>query len=219
MSQNVQVLYEMFGLDQVYRSDPLPTMPPLDALNTGAGPPLTVQGNGRILWQATIQTAWIPPDPLPTLPMWQGKIYTQGTPYTKPRQPIPGNKATPPQNVSQFGAIPVFIVPPNAAGAILPGAGLSNEIAQGGTAVVLVAGPVNGGYLVNPSNAAAQGIVTAENLYVDMVNPPGSTDAAAYGTTVLLTPGQTFTVPAIGAGVVIWANAATSGHKVSLTTW
>jgi hypothetical protein len=174
--------------------------------------------NQSLLYQ-TFGLAWQPPDPLPTLPVQQGHRFVAGRPYAPPRPPTPGHAANPPGNVSAFGAIPVYIVPPNAAGAILPAAGLSNEIAQGGTAVVLVSGPCNGGWIVNPTTSAAQGIMTAENCYIDLVNPPGSTDSSANGTTVLLVPGQNFTIPAIGAGVVIWVNAATSGHKFSVTVW
>ena len=219
MTQNVQNLYQTFGLDAVYRfSDvPLPTLP--DKLDMGAGPPLSIEGNQRVVWQENIFTAWIPPDPLPTLPLQQGHQYTYGTPYAKPQLPTPGNAANPVRNISAYGAAPVYLVPNNAAGAIMPMVGVANEIAQGGTAVVLVSGPCNGGWITNPANAAAQGIVTAENCYIDMVNQPGSTDATAYGTTVLITPGQVFTIPAIAPGVVIWGNAATSGHKISLTVW
>jgi hypothetical protein len=173
--------------------------------------------NIQSLYQ-TFGLAWQPPDPQPTLPVQQGHRFVAGTPYAPPRRPTPGNAATPPQNISAFGATPVYIVPNNAAGAVMPAAGVASEIAQGGAAVVLVDGPVSGGWIINPPTAAAQGIMTAENCYIDLVNPPGSTDATAYGTTVVLVPGQNFTIPAIGAGVVIWA-AATSGHKFSVTVW
>jgi hypothetical protein len=151
--------------------------------------------NQSLLYQ-TFGLAWQPPDPQPTLPVQQGHRFVAGRPYAPPRPPTPGNAANPPGNVSAFGATPVYLTIPNATGAIMPAAGLSN-----------------------PATAAAQGIVTAENCYIDLVNPPGSTDSSANGTTVLLVPGQVFTVPAIGAGVVIWVNAATSGHKFSVTVW
>jgi hypothetical protein len=219
MSQNVQNLYQTFGLDQFYHLDLPPTLPPLDTLNTGSGPPLTIEANTRIIWLANIATAWIPPDPLPQLPFRQGHQFTPGRPYAPPRRPIPGNSANPVQNISAYGAAPVYIVPNNAVGAIIPMVGAANQIAIGGTAVALVIGPCNGGYCTNPANAAAQGIATAENLYIDMVNPPGATDATAYGSTVLLTPGQNFTIPAIGAGVIVWGCAATSGHNVTVVVW
>jgi hypothetical protein len=92
-------------------------------------------------------------------------------------------------------------------------------VVTGGIAVVAVAGPIYGGFLTNPFNAAAQGIPTSENLYIDMVGVPGSTDAAAWGTTVLLQPGQNFTFPWLAVGVLVRINAATSGHRVSGEVW
>jgi hypothetical protein len=77
----------------------------------------------------------------------------------------------------------------------------------------VLTGPINGGYIVNPPSATSQGIGTAENLYLDFVNSPGSTDSTANGTSVLLAPGQTFSLFAIATGVLLRANAATSGHK------
>jgi hypothetical protein len=102
---------------------------------------------------------------------------------------------------------------------VTPAAGTASTITTGGTAVTLVTGPVNGGYITNPPNAASQGIVTAENAYVSEVGTPGSTDGAANGTTTLLTSGQTFTFPALAAGVLIKGNAATSGHKLTVVVW
>jgi hypothetical protein len=92
-------------------------------------------------------------------------------------------------------------------------------VTTGGVAIVAVAGPIYGGFLTNPLTAAAQGVATAENLYIDMVGAPGSTDAAAYGTTVLLLPGQNFTFPWLAVGVMVRINAATSGHRVSGEVW
>jgi hypothetical protein len=92
-------------------------------------------------------------------------------------------------------------------------------VVTGGVAVVAVAGPIYGGFLTNPISAAAQGVATAENLYIDMVGVPGSTDAAAYGTTVILQPGQNFTFPWLAVGVLVRINAASSGHRVSGEVW
>jgi hypothetical protein len=104
-------------------------------------------------------------------------------------------------------------------GALIPG-GLTNwVIITGGTAIVAVTGQVFGGFITNPINAAAQGIASAENLYIDMVGVPGSTDAAANGTTVILQPGQSFYLPWLALGVQVRINAATSGHKVSGEVW
>lgn len=101
---------------------------------------------------------------------------------------------------------------------VTPATGTTAAIVTGGTAVTVVTGPVNGGYIVNPSNTAAQG-VTAENAYIDPVGTPGSTDSAANGTTSLLTPGQSYNIPPLKTGSVIKANAATSGHKLVVVTW
>jgi len=119
------------------------------------------------------------------------------------------------------GAIPVYIVG-DSAGGVTPRAGSASAIAVGGTAVVLIAGPCAGGYVTNPPTAASQGIAAtdiAENVYVDPVASPGSTDATGNGTTALLQPGQTFTVPALAPGTMLRANAATSGHKLTVVVW
>jgi hypothetical protein len=102
---------------------------------------------------------------------------------------------------------------------VTPRAGTASTITTGGTAVTLFTGPINGGYIANPINAASQGISVAENAYVDPVGTPGSTDAAANGTTMLLEPGQTFSLPVFGVGVAFKANAATSGHKLTVVVW
>lgn len=98
--------------------------------------------------------------------------------------------------------------------------GLSNaSLIIGGAALPAVTGPINGGFITNPINSAAQGITNAENLYVDMVAAPGSTDATGYGTTVILQPGQNFVLPPLAAGVNVWINAATSGHRITGEVW
>jgi hypothetical protein len=100
-----------------------------------------------------------------------------------------------------------------------PAAGTLSVIATSGTAVTLFSGPCNGGFVTNPPNLAAQGIAAAEPAYIDMVGTPGSTDAAANGTTTYLDTGQSFTVPPLAAGVAVKANAATSGHKLTVVKW
>lgn len=100
-----------------------------------------------------------------------------------------------------------------------PAAGLASAIVTGGVAITAVTGPVNGGYITNPLNAAAQGITTAENAYLDMVGAPGSTDASAKGTTVLLAPGQNFVIPALASGVNVKLNAATAAHAFTVVVW
>ncbi len=96
-----------------------------------------------------------------------------------------------------------------------PRAGLVSVVAVGGTAVTVATGPINGGFITNPPNDDAQG-VTAENLYVDVVGVPGSTDAAANGTTSLLFPGDSYPLKALPSGVNVMINAATGGHKVTV---
>lgn len=102
---------------------------------------------------------------------------------------------------------------------VTPAAGTASAIVQGGAALIIVTGPVTGGYIVNPPNLASQGIGAQENLYVDPVAAPGSTDTLANGTTRLLLPGDKYDIPPLAAGQVIRANAATSGHKMTVVTW
>lgn len=102
---------------------------------------------------------------------------------------------------------------------LTPVAAAASAIVTGGTAVTFVTGPINGGYVTNPLNAARQGISVAEPAYISLVGTPGSTDAAANGTTSALDPGQTFALPALAAGVTVKVNAATSGHKFSVEVW
>lgn len=100
-----------------------------------------------------------------------------------------------------------------------PRACTSTTIATGGTAVTVIAGPLNGGFIYNPVSATSQGIGAAENLYVDMVATPGSTDAAGIGTTATLSPGQNFPLPMISGRITVKANAATSGHRFTAECW
>jgi hypothetical protein len=113
------------------------------------------------------------------------------------------------------GAIPVFIAT-GAGGPVTPATGLASVVITGGTAVKVAQGPIRGGYLFNPLNAAAQGIGTAENLYVDPVNAPGSTDAAGNGTTTIAAPGATIALLPLAAGAQYRVNAATSGHTFTV---
>lgn len=192
-------------------------LPPLDALNVGSGATNNLFGQARTTLLSEIVVSWQPPDPLPTLP-FINKHFTPGVAPLPP--PTPSNKVTPPHNVNLFGAIPVYIVPGGSVtGGINPSALVAKVVAQAGSAVILVVGPCNGGYVTNPPNAASQGLVSTENLYVDMVAPPGATDALAFGTTTLLSPGQSFTIPALAAGVTLWANATTGGHQITGEVW
>jgi hypothetical protein len=54
-----------------------------------------------------------------------------------------------------------------------------------------------------------------KRIVIDMAGTPGSTDAAANGTTALLSPGQFFNIPPLTTSVAVKANAATNGHKLT----
>jgi hypothetical protein len=104
-------------------------------------------------------------------------------------------------------------------GTVVPAPALATQIVSAGVAVEVLAGPVAGGYVTNPATAAAQGLGSTENLYVDPVNSPGGSDATANGTTTLLTPGSTYTVPPLAAGQQLRANATSAGHKFTAVAW
>ena len=171
--------------------DPLPTIPALDALNTGAGATFNIFPLPKSL--PTILASWIPPDPLPTLPVQFGKLATSSGP-PQPPSPTPGNSVSPPHNVAANGAIPVYVTTNSAFNGAVPAAGTANTIVNGGVAIVAAIGPLNGGYITNPLNTAAQG-VTAEDINVDMTGPPLAGDAFGFGTTVTIPAGSTFTIP------------------------
>jgi hypothetical protein len=195
---------------------PLPTLPSYKP-NIGAGASAMVY-SFALSEQQQIQFLWQPPDPLPTLPPGL-HAFTPGIPL-HPGRPQPPTQGYPPRNTSAWGATPTYLTFNTTDGGAFPKAALATVIATGGSAVVVAIGPLNGGFLYNPPNAAAQGLVTAENLNVDLVGPPGAGDAYGNGTTVVLAPGQTFTLPApLGANVQLWANAVTSGHKFSCVIW
>lgn len=123
------------------------------------------------------------------------------------------------RTLSSTGAIGGNLAPMNVPAQVTPAAGTASAIVTGGTALTIVTGPCSGGYIENPANATAQGIATVENLYVDPVGTPGSTDTNANGTTSMLIPGQKYTIPPLATGQVIKANAATAGHKLTCVTW
>jgi hypothetical protein len=116
------------------------------------------------------------------------------------------------------GAIPVYIAPSSSSG-YTPTAAAASVITTGGTAVTVFSGPINGGAIVNPANATAQGIATAESLYISLIGTPGSTDATANGTTIVLAAGASYAFPALATAVTVKANAATSGHKFTAFVW
>ena len=87
------------------------------------------------------------------------------------------------------------------------------QIVSNGVAIVVAQGPIAGGFVTNPANYEAQGLSVAENAYIDLVNVPGSTDAAGNNTTSILYPGDSFPLPALASGVLVRVNAASAGHK------
>lgn len=124
-----------------------------------------------------------------------------------------------PGNVASDGAIPVYITSGGGSGGYTPKSATASTITTGGTAITAITGPITGGYVTNPPNLASQGIAAAENAYLDMVGTPGSTDSAGNGTTTILTPGQTFSLPSLATGVTVKLNAATTGHKFTIEVW
>jgi hypothetical protein len=96
---------------------------------------------------------------------------------------------------------------------VTPAAGTNAVITTGGTAVTLVTGPVNGGYICNPLTASDQNISTAEVAYV---NPVTTATANGRGTNSALQPGQCFTVPPLKTGSNVSGIAATSSHALNV---
>jgi hypothetical protein len=104
-------------------------------------------------------------------------------------------------------------------GPLTASAGTNSIVTTGQTAVVAVTGPCTSGFILNPYNAAAQGIAVAETLYVDPVASPGYTDASANGTCSPLVAGQAYSFGPMAAGQEIRVNAATSGHKFTVVVY
>lgn len=99
--------------------------------------------------------------------------------------------------------------------AVTPIAGIVAVVTTGGTAVNAIAANPNGGIITNPYTAADQGIGTAEPLYINIV---GAAATAAFGTTFALQPGQSWAVVP-GQTTATSVNAASSGHRFSVTSW
>jgi hypothetical protein len=119
----------------------------------------------------------------------------------------PNNQANP------AGATPTYAACP------APTAALVNKITTGGTAVIVVNGPASGFYILNPLTAGGQKIGAAENLYVDLIATPNSTDAACLGTTIVLQPGQSYVGGGFPAGFSLEVNAATTNHFFPCYSW
>ena len=91
-------------------------------------------------------------------------------------------------------------------------------ILKGGEAVIVVTGPIRGGYIQNPSGGG-QGGGPVESLFIDIVNTPGSRVCSAHRTTFEIVPGEWFTVPPLQPGVQVKANAESSGHQFTAVVW
>lgn len=84
-----------------------------------------------------------------------------------------------------------------------------------GTAVIAIAANQAGGYIVNPTTATDQGITTAEVLYVNQVV---NATNVGNGTTIVLQPGQSYTViPNTTTPVTV--SSATASHKFTAVQW
>lgn len=98
---------------------------------------------------------------------------------------------------------------------VTPVAGLNSIVSTGGTAVVAVGAAPNGGIITNPLTAIDQGISIAEPLYV---NPVSTATLLGNGTTFRIEPGGLWTIIA-GQTTQTTVNAASNGHKFSVTSW
>lgn len=98
---------------------------------------------------------------------------------------------------------------------VTPIAGYSSVVPIGGSAVIAVQPNQAGCTITNPIDPADQGLVTAEPLYVD---PVASCGLEANGTTFRLEPGQSFTGTP-GSTKPVYVNAASDGHKFTVTSW
>ena len=93
---------------------------------------------------------------------------------------------------------------------------VSAQVLAAGQPVTAANGGVNGGLIANPLTATDQGLQAAEPLYVDPAGPCLKT--AAGGTIFALQPGQTWAlIPGQTTPTIV--NAASAGHKFTVTTW
>lgn len=99
-----------------------------------------------------------------------------------------------------------------AADPVTPEAGLVSVVTTGGTPVIVADVGPEGGFIVNPANAADQGLAEPARLFVD---PVGAADVAARGTTFALEPGQSW--PLIpGQTTPTTVNSEEDGHNFSV---
>lgn len=83
------------------------------------------------------------------------------------------------------------------------------------TSIVAIPANQAGGYIVNPLDAADQGLTNSEVLYVDQVGPAKT---QANGTTIALQPGQSYAiVPFTLTPVTAASNSAS--HKFTAVCW
>jgi len=97
-----------------------------------------------------------------------------------------------------------------------PIAGLNAQTpTSAGVPINAIAANQSGGYIVNPTTAADQGIPTAEVLFVNQV---GNCTIQANGTTLALQPGQTYTIIPNTTTPVSVASL-TPNHKFTSVQW
>jgi len=91
---------------------------------------------------------------------------------------------------------------------VTPAAGTHTQIATAGTAVTVMSGYLNGGYVKNPNAATTI-------LFIDMVNVAATVEG---GTNRGLMPGELMTIPA-GANATVTANSTDSVHSFVAVKW
>jgi hypothetical protein len=89
------------------------------------------------------------------------------------------------------------------------------SVVNGSVSIIAAYGPGIAGLILNPKDAADEGIPIVEPLYVDFTAPA---TLYASNTTFALNPGQSIFFPEGFAGPV-WVNAATTGHRYSGILW
>jgi hypothetical protein len=84
-----------------------------------------------------------------------------------------------------------------------------------GTAVIAIQPNQAGGYIVNPTDAADQGLASPELLYINQVS---NALLQANGTTIALQPGQSYSViPNTTTPVTV--SSASANHKFTAVMW
>jgi len=97
-----------------------------------------------------------------------------------------------------------------------PVAGLASQTSSSpGVPVNAIAANQSGGYIVNPLAASDQGLATAEVLYVNQVMPA---TVVGNGTTIVLQPGQSYTVIP-GTTTPVSVASSTANHKFTAVQW